>query len=131
MLDETTSWYSLPNPDAIPITEDEATGQLSKRHGQCWRRRACQTFIGMKPFGRPYISKIGLGEKVLAQGLYSGYKPNLKHLRIFGSIAYVHVLDETRKKLDAKSEKCIMVGYSYEQKGYKCYNPGTKQVRVS
>ena len=24
-----------------------------------------------------------------------------------------------------------MVGYSYEQKGYKCYSPRTKQVRVS
>ena len=29
------------------------------------------------------------------------------------------------------SEKCVLVGYSYEQKGYKCYNPQTKQVRVS
>ena len=36
-----------------------------------------------------------LGEKVSAQGLYSGHKPNLKHLRIFDSIAYVYVLDET------------------------------------
>ena len=24
-----------------------------------------------------------------------------------------------------------MVGYSHEKKGYKCYNPQTKQVRVS
>ena len=28
-------------------------------------------------------------------------------------------------------EKCILVGYSDEQKGYKCYNPRTKQARVS
>ena len=30
-----------------------------------------------------------------------------------------------------KAEKCILVGYSDEQKGYKCYNPRTKQARVS
>ena len=33
--------------------------------------------------------------------------------------------------LDAKAEKCILVGYSEQQKGYKCYNPQTKQVCVS
>ena len=66
-----------------------------------------------------------------ANELYFGTKPNLRHLRVFGSIAYVHVLKEKRRKLDAKAEKCILVGYSDEQKGYKCYNPCTKQARVS
>ena len=55
----------------------------------------------------------------------------MQHLRVFGSIAYVHILKEKRRKLDAKAEKCILVGYLDEQKGYKCYNPRTKQVRVS
>ena len=32
--------------------------------------------------------------------------------------------------MDAKARKCILVGYSDEQKGYKCYNPRTKQARV-
>ena len=32
--------------------------------------------------------------------------------------------------MDPKSEKCVLVGYSFEQKGYNCYNPRTKQVRV-
>ena len=63
--------------------------------------------------------------------LYFGKKPNLAHLRIFGSIVYVHVPKEKRRKLDAKAEKCILVSYSDEQKGYKCYNPRTKEVRVS
>ena len=52
-------------------------------------------------------------------------------LRVFDSIAYVHVPKEKRRKLDAKAEKCILVGYSVEQEGYKCYNPRTKQARVS
>ena len=50
---------------------------------------------------------------------------------MFGFIAYVHVLDELHMKLDPKAKKCVFVGYSIEQKGYKCYNPLTRQVRVS
>ena len=30
----------------------------------------------------------------------------------------------------AKAEKCILVSYSHAQKGYKCYNPQTREVRV-
>ena len=57
---------------------------------------------------------------------YYGKKPDLSHVRIFGSIAYVHIPDEKRQKLDPKSEKCILVWYSLEQKGYKCFNPSTQ-----
>ena len=67
-----------------------------------------------------------IGEKVLAHELCFGRKPNLLHLRVFGSIAYVHVPKEKQRKLDAKAEKCILVGYVDEQKGYKYYNPRTK-----
>ena len=72
-----------------------------------------------------------IGDKVSAHELYFGTKPNLRHLRVFGSIAYVHVPKEKRRKLDAKAEKCFLVAYSDEQKGFKCYNPRTKQARVS
>ena len=66
-----------------------------------------------------------------AHELYFGRKPNLRHLRVFGSIAYVHVSKEKRRKLDAKAENCILVEYSDEQKGYKSYNPGTTQDHLS
>jgi uncharacterized protein YktB (UPF0637 family) len=72
-----------------------------------------------------------IGDKVSAYEQYFGTKPNLRHLRVFGSIAYVHISKEKRRRLDAKAEKSILVGYSDEQKGYKCYNPQTKQACVS
>jgi len=31
---------------------------------------------------------------------WSGFKPNLQHLKVFGSITYVHVPKATRSKLD-------------------------------
>ena len=64
-----------------------------------------------------------IGEKVSAHELYFGRKSTLRHVRVFGSIAYVHMPKEKRRKLDAKAEKCILIGYSDEQKNYKFYNP--------
>ncbi len=40
-------------------------------------------------------------------------------------IAYVHVPDEKKSKLDPKAEKCIFIGYSSEQKGYRCFSTST------
>ena len=62
---------------------------------------------------------------------WSGRKPNLKHLRIFGSIAYVHTPKEKRKKLDAKSSSHIFVGYDEHSKAYRLYNPLTNKVKVA
>jgi hypothetical protein len=43
----------------------------------------------------------------------------------------VHVPNEKRSKLNPKAEKCIFIGYSLEQKGYKCFNPSTRKLQVS
>ncbi len=45
---------------------------------------------------------------------FTGKKPDVSPLIVFGCIAYVHVLDEKKSKLDPKAEKCIFVGYSLE-----------------
>jgi hypothetical protein len=62
---------------------------------------------------------------------FTGKKPDISHFKMFGCIAYVHVLDEKRSKLDPKTEKCIFIRYSLEQKGYKCFNPSTRKLQVS
>ena len=59
---------------------------------------------------------------------YMGIKPDISHLKVFGCIAYVHIPDERRTKLDPKAEKCIFIGYSLQQKGYCCYNPSTYRI---
>ena len=57
--------------------------------------------------------------------------PTVSHLRVFGSIAYVHVPSQRRSKLDDRSEKHVFVGYDKQSKGYKIYNPITGKVVVS
>ena len=39
--------------------------------------------------------------------VWTGKKPSLEHLRVFGCDDYVHVPKENRSKLDNKDEKCI------------------------
>jgi hypothetical protein len=46
-------------------------------------------------------------------------KPNVSHFCLFGSIAWAHILDEKKKALQPKSEKCIFIGYSEDVKGYR------------
>nr|GEY21750.1 hypothetical protein [Tanacetum cinerariifolium] len=65
------------------------------------------------------------------QEAWNGLKPTVSHLRIFGSIAYVHVPIQRRSTLDDRSEKHVFVGYDKQSKGYKLYNPVTKKEVVS
>ena len=46
------------------------------------------------------------------QEAWSCSKNNVAHLKNFGCIAYTHVPNEMRRKLDNKGHKCIFVGYS-------------------
>ena len=60
-----------------------------------------------------------------------GRKPDIQHLKVFGSVAYSLIPQAKRNKFDDKSEKCIFVGYSERSKAYKLYNPKTKKVVIS
>ncbi|KAK4407356.1 hypothetical protein Sango_0316600 [Sesamum angolense] len=62
---------------------------------------------------------------------WSSKKPSAKHLRVFGSICYVHIPTEKRHKLEEKTEKGIFLGYSTQSKGYRIYNLKTKKLIIS
>eukprot|EP00253_Pinus_taeda_P031014 PITA_31014 len=57
---------------------------------------------------------------------WSGRKQGVTHMKVFGCVAYAHILDQLRKKLDSKGEKCIFIGYSEESKAYRLYIPSTR-----
>ena len=59
------------------------------------------------------------GRELTPYELITGKRPNLGHLRVFGSKAFVHIPREKRNKLDFKSQPGYMVGYSINGKGYR------------
>jgi hypothetical protein len=64
--------------------------------------------------------------------LWSGRIPNLSHIRTFGSVAWTHVPKELhRGKLNARSLKGILVGFSETSKAYRIYSPKTKNVYLA
>ena len=65
--------------------------------------------------------------------LWFKHKPNLGHLRVFGSIAYSHVPADKRKKLDPHTRKCIFTGYGESSgvKAYKLFDPHTRKFFYS
>ena len=51
--------------------------------------------------------------------------------KIFGCVCYVHIHSHQRDKLDPRALKCVFLGYSNSQKGYKCFHPPTSKYYVS
>ena len=54
---------------------------------------------------------------------YYGKKLDLSHVRIFGSIAYMHIPDKKRQKQGPKMEKCILVDTHSSKRGTNASTP--------
>ena len=62
--------------------------------------------------------------------MWSGRKPNLSHLKVFGCMAYAHIPDSQRNKLDKKAVKLQFVGYAIQSKGYRLLDERTMKVYI-
>ena len=51
--------------------------------------------------------------------------------RVFGCVCFVHILTPRQDKLSAKAMKCVFLGYSRLQRGYRCYSPDTNRYFIS
>jgi hypothetical protein len=70
-------------------------------------------------------------EEKTPEEVFTGKKPSVDHLRIFGSLVYIHVPKEKRTKLEPSGKKGTFVGYSETSKAYRIYVPGKKYIEVS
>lgn len=56
---------------------------------------------------------------------------SMNHLRVFGSVVYVHVPKQKRRKLDKKAKKGIFVGYCEDSKAYRIWIPAEKKIEIA
>jgi len=59
-----------------------------------------------------------------------GKKPNVKHIRVFGCVAYALKPSVEQKKVTAKSEKMRFIGYPFGTKGYRLFDEKKHRVVV-
>jgi hypothetical protein len=62
--------------------------------------------------------------------VFSGIKPEVGHLRIFGCPVYIHVPKEKRTKMEHSGKKGVFVGYSEISKTYRIYLPCKRKIEV-
>ena len=62
---------------------------------------------------------------------FTGVKPKVGHLRIFGLPVYIHVPKEKRTELEPSCKKGTLVGYNESSKAYIIYIARFKQIEVS
>lgn len=60
--------------------------------------------------------------------LWTGKKPVLQHLRVWGCPAEARPYRPNEKKLDSRTVSCYFVGYSERSRGYKFYDPTNRTI---
>lgn len=68
-------------------------------------------------------------EDTMPYETWYGRKPDISHLKVFGCVAYAHIPDSERGKLDKKAEKLRFVGYCKNSKGYRLFDEETQKVK--
>ena len=63
--------------------------------------------------------------------VWTGRKPDVSHLRVFGCPAYAHVPRDERGKLSPKTKECWMLGYGDTTKAYRLYDKDRQRILYS
>jgi len=63
--------------------------------------------------------------------LFLGEKPDLSHIKVFGSKVYSLIPKQRRRKWDDKAKEGVLIGYDGKTKAYRILNPETNQVWIS
>jgi hypothetical protein len=63
--------------------------------------------------------------------MFTGKKPEVSHLKIFGCPVFIHIQKEKRNKLEPSGKKRIFVGYCEVSKAFRIYIPGHHHIEIS
>lgn len=62
---------------------------------------------------------------------WTGVKPNVSHIRVFGCLTHMKVPDVHTRKLDDRSIQVVNLGREPGTKGYRVYDPVSEKIHVS
>jgi hypothetical protein len=63
--------------------------------------------------------------------MFTGKKPEVSHLKIFGCPVFIHIPKEKRNKLEPSGKKGIFVGYCEVSKAFRIYIAGHRHIEIS
>jgi len=77
------------------------------------------------------MSSSVLDNKILHSILFPHDRLHSLPPKVFGSICFVHNFSPGLDKLSPKSQKCVFLGFTRSQKGYKCFSPSLNRYFIS
>ena len=80
---------------------------------------------------RNRVTSRGLPPNTTPFLLWFGRKPNVSHLRVFGSKCWYKVPDAKLRNLDSRACDAVMIGYASNHKAYKLWDVNKNEVVVS
>jgi hypothetical protein len=57
--------------------------------------------------------------------------PDYSSLRVFGCVCFVSLPSYKRNELEPQSQLCYFLSYGISQKGFRCYDPISRRLRIS
>ena len=87
-------------------------------HDQYLPMYLCEEASRKTVYVQNIISHSALGNKTPKEML-TKENPEVRHLKLFGYLVYIHIPKEKRSKLDPSGKKGLFVGYSEQSKSYQ------------
>ena len=66
-------------------------------------------------------------DRDIPQRVWTSKDVSYRHLRVFDYPAYIHVVKDQRRNLDRKTLPCILMGYDYDEFGYRLWDLANKK----
>ncbi len=129
-------WNSTTNKCAYSPQQNGVAEPANRTIMECARSLILAQRLGLEFWGEAVNTAVYIKNwcptKVLdsktPQEAWSGRKPDVSHLKVFGCKAFAHVPDEKRTKLESKSMPCVFLGYYEATKAYHLICVKTKRI---
>ncbi|KRY23221.1 Copia protein [Trichinella patagoniensis] len=124
---------TVPAPPAQSAIRQNSSQSLLKVMGTDTRTVISPDKLPERFWGEAVCTAAYLQNRLLSRSisktpfeLWTGIKPNVDHIRLFGSKAYSYIQKQKRRKWDNKAREEVIVGYGGTTKGHRLLNPTGK-----